>query len=136
MSPSPPTNPAPTPPPQLKPTPSPVLQNHHVLSNLLQAAPLPDYTNYLVHLGLAPIDTLSPLNPIVPKTEPFCGDSAAKDIYSIPPIYEQSFGSIYGHIPISASAIAVAPSSYAPEPLAPVENHDTMSGENTQLTSL
>ncbi|KHJ98810.1 homeobox domain protein [Oesophagostomum dentatum] len=133
-SPSPPANATPTPPPAVKPTPSPAVQNHNVLSGLLQA-PLPDYANYLAHLGLAP--TVNSFGLTVPKTDSFSADAAVKDIYKIPPtIYDQQYGSIYSQISIGATPISVAPSNYIPEPLAPVESSDSLAPESTHLTPL
>ncbi|KIH64882.1 homeobox domain protein [Ancylostoma duodenale] len=140
QSPSPPVKAASTPPPpQLKQAQSPVVQNHHILSGLLQASPLPDYNSYLAQLGLAPIDSLPLIqNAAVQKSEVFCAEAVAvKDIYKIPPsIYDQSYGSIYSHVPVSANPVTVAPASYIPEPLAPVEHSDTPIAGPAQLTAL
>ncbi|EPB70312.1 homeobox domain protein [Ancylostoma ceylanicum] len=140
QSPSPPVKATPTPPPQMKPAQSPVVQNHHILSGLLQASPLPDYNSYLAHLGLTPIDSLPLIqSAAVQKSEMFCAEAAVKDIYKTPPtIYDQSYGSIYSHVPVSANPVSVTPTSYPniPEPLAPVEHNDAPAADSAQLTAL
>ncbi|KAK6733905.1 hypothetical protein RB195_017583 [Necator americanus] len=139
LSPSPSTNATPTPPPQLHPIHSPVIQNHQTLSTLLKPTSLPDYTNYLAHLGLAPIDSLPLIHgAAVQKADAFCAEAMVKDIYKIPPsIYDQTFSSIYNQIPVNASPMAVVPPAYIPEPLAPVEMSDNSGAESTaQLTAL
>ncbi|RCN35170.1 homeobox domain protein [Ancylostoma caninum] len=139
QSPSPPAKATPTPSPQQKQPQSPVVQNHHILSGLLQASPLPDYNSYLAHLGLAPIDPLPLIqSAAVQKSEAFCAEPVAvKDIYKIPPsIYDQSYGSIYSHVPVSANPVSVAPAGFIPEPLAPVEHNDTPTAGSAQLTAL
>lgn len=73
----------------------------------------------------------------VQKTDAFCAEAAVKDIYKIPPtMYDQSYGSIYNHVPVSASPVTVTPTNYIPEPLAPVEHSDTPAAESAQLTAL
>ncbi|KAK6024894.1 homeobox domain protein [Ostertagia ostertagi] len=143
MSPSPSVEPAatvatPTPPSQVKQETSPMLQNHQVLTGLLQGRPLPEYPQYFVNLGLPHTEPPAFLpNPVI-KSEIACGENTVKDIYKMPTnIYEQGFPSIYTHIPFGFSPVTSSNSpGYVPEPLAPIANDDTLAAEHTQLTAL
>ncbi|PIO75242.1 homeobox domain protein [Teladorsagia circumcincta] len=131
---------APTPPSQVKPAPatSPMLQNHQVLTGLLQGRPLPEYPQYFVNLGLPHTEPPAFLpNPVI-KPEIGCGEGPVKDIYKMPTnIYEQNFPSIYTHIPFGFNPVTSSHSpGYVPEPLAPIASDDNLAAEHTQLTAL
>lgn len=139
ISPSPSNEVAPTPPPRLKPATSPVVQSHQILSGLLQAHPVPEYSQYFSNLGLPPIETVpSYMSNQMRKSDAYSSETAVKDIYKMHSnIYEQNFGSMYAHVPLSLNPLnSTLSPGYIPEPLAPVANNDTLAVEHTQLTAL
>lgn len=126
-----------TPPPQLKPATSPVIQNHQVLSGILQAGPLSEHQHYYANVITTSTEPISPAfhNSHVQKAESFNPKTAVKDIYKMPTnIYEQSFCSLYNQGPINMSSSQGL--CYISEPLAPISTNDTVTVEHHQLTAL